>query len=228
MGTLSKIGILALFLTACRAPTDRLVLSPTDAARPLAAAPVVDFNCDPSGSPFGGGNGTADSPNLVCSPDQLVSMRGFPNDAFLLAADLDFAGLPDYVTPGSFHGTFDGGNHTISNLRIRANVFYVPGNISYPDYPGYLGLWYGLGNSAVVKNLKMAAVDIAGYDSIGAIAPSIAGLARVENVHILSGSITASGTNVGAIAAINDGTVHECDSAIANIGLVFGGAGSVD
>ncbi|MDE5979707.1 MAG: hypothetical protein K2G84_06720, partial [Muribaculaceae bacterium] len=75
------------------------------------------------------GEGTAESPFLISSPDDLMKLSDatnaqgldFTGEHFLLTSDLDMAGV-DFIPMAfnsaelAFNGVFDGGNHVIKNL----------------------------------------------------------------------------------------------------------------
>ncbi|WP_418445874.1 hypothetical protein, partial [Cloacibacillus evryensis] len=86
-------------------------------------------------SGFSGGSGTAENPWRIGTAAQLNNVRNHLKAHFILAADIDmskyeswepigkFAGTaedPDMPDPSvAFTGTFNGGGHTISNLKIN-------------------------------------------------------------------------------------------------------------
>ena len=103
--------------------------------------------CNASGDPFGGGDGSSGSPFQICSIDQLNRIRNnsgasgenYLDDHFVLTTDLDFLDTDgsgaDYVYSANndenakgwspigdgtsrFGGSFDGDNHVIRNLFV--------------------------------------------------------------------------------------------------------------
>ena len=97
----------------------------------------------------------------------------------------------------SYAGTFDGGGHTISNLKIESSDSYS------------LGLFGYIATDGVVKNLALSDVEISGVFYIGGIVGYNRG--TIENCHLLSGSV--SGTYaVGGIVGYNDGTISTCNN----------------
>lgn len=93
-----------------------------------------------------------------------------------------------------YAGTFDGGGHTISNLKIN-----LPNTHD-------LGLFGGVAETAVVKDLTLSDVEISGNNYIGGIAGNNYG--TIENCNV-SGSV--SGTyDVGGIVGANYGTIKAC------------------
>lgn len=87
-----------------------------------------------------------------------------------------------------FSGTFDGGNHTISNMTVEGK--------------GYVGLFATA--VGTIKNVKMRNVSVKGTTFVGAVIGYIYG--TIENCHVDGGNVTAvldeednNGNNVGGI-----------------------------
>jgi len=95
-----------------------------------------------------------------------------------------------------FSGTYDGGGHTIDGITIHQNA----------DYQGMFGYITG---GAVVKNLKLANVNITGAGNCG----SVAGYNNGGNVQNCSsaGTINCSTWDNGGVVGYNNGgTVQNC------------------
>lgn len=116
-----------------------------------------------------------------------------------------------------FKGTFDGQGHTITDL-----------NISSGSYAGLIGVL----DAGTVKNVKFASVNISttGTD-VGAAVGRIINNGKVENVQVLSGSVSGAkrvGGVVGCIKAY--GSVADCSNAATvsattyNVGGIVGAA----
>ena len=105
----------------------------------------------------------------------------------------------------SYAGTFDGGGHTISNLKIDSSD------------SNYLGLFAYIATGGVVENLTLSDVAISGYECIGGIAGYNIG--TIENCSV-SGSVSGS-YMVGGIVGYNSGTISTCN----NKGKVSGTGG---
>ena len=114
-------------------------------------------------------------------------------------------GYYDYGTNIEYYyaGTFDGGGHTISNLKIN-----LPNTND-------LGLFGGVAETGVVKDLTLSDVEISGNNYIGGIAGNNYG--TIENCSV-SGSVSGSSYYVGGIVGYNGGTITACY----NIGEVSG------
>ena len=129
---------------------------------------------------------------------------------FVLNSDIDLAGL-EWTPIGLnnvYHGTFDGGNHTISNLKV-----------TQPEAAGLFATARGL-----IKNVTVKNVEIAGNFKLGAIIGD--GLcSHIENCHVDGGTITATvrqntnglnddannvGGIVGYLSAESKASVKDC------------------
>ena len=147
-----------------------------------------------------------------------------------LSANLDLGGhywipIGDAQTDHDFIGTFDGGNHTISNLDVwvkqqkdderdpGADVTYN-GNVA--------GLFGKIGAGGTVKDVVISSGPYIGIKNPTADC-SIGGIAGINNGNIIGCSNAAkvtgnfSNANVGGIAGENHGTIQNCY----NLGSVY-------
>ncbi|MCD8120587.1 MAG: hypothetical protein LUE29_14120 [Lachnospiraceae bacterium] len=112
----------------------------------------------------------------------------------------------------SFRGTFDGQNHSISNLTIN----------NTNDCQGMFGYIY----RGTVKNLIIDDVNITAKAYVAAVAGTIYG-GSITNVYVIGGSITGSGNDAGGIAGMvrTYCTVSGCynAAAVATSGSIAGG-----
>lgn len=94
--------------------------------------------------------------------------------------------------PNSFSGKIDGKGHTISNLTINTTV---PG-------AGFIGQI----NGGSIKNLNFANVNIKSTSSNVAVCAGVvaSSAVRIDNCHVLSGTVQSSGGYVAAIAGSDD------------------------
>ncbi len=146
---------------------------------------LYEGNCNLNGVPFGAGDGSVGNPYLVCNNAQLlkVSEPDYLAGNFLLVKDLNLTGAPLFAI-GGFTGTFDGNNHTLSNL-------------------GGTGLFQS--SAGTIKNLTVlnASVNTSFFGAILVGWNQAGGI--VSNCHVTGAMIT--GSQSGGIAGRNDGTI---------------------
>lgn len=156
------------------------------------------------------GDGTAESPFVITTQDDLMFINDFPADNFVLGCDIKLTGTwePLCTYAEDFTGVLDGRGYTISDLSLKKL--------------GCSGLFKK--NCGTIKNLNVSTpedglsmTDVT-YYSIGLIAGENTG--TIENCHV-SGIMTikpyyssghAYNPDVGAIAATNSGTIKMCSS----------------
>ena len=110
--------------------------------------------------------------------------------SYRLTTDLDLSSLENFAGIGgtgsvNFKGTFDGGGHKISGLKISGSEDNV-------------GLFREIGSSGLVKNLTVAGANVSGGENVGIIAGRNYG--TLENCR-LEGTGELVGYNAGAIKA---------------------------
>jgi hypothetical protein len=86
-----------------------------------------------------------------------------------------------------FKGTFDGKNHTISNLKISQNNTYVGGNYATGIF-GFIDA-----ADANIKNLKVVNADVTGTHWTGVIAGYLTG--KIENCHVTGAKVVCNHVN---------------------------------
>lgn len=161
--------------------------------------------CNPTGTPFGGGDGSQNDPYLLCTPDHLNEIGAddtYWDDHFLVSGDIDLADLEEpYSVIGHgddfhedrFRGTFDGDGHTIANLTI--------------DRPEqrYIGLFGIVDEGARVENTVLVDVDLEGDHNVGGLVARNKG--SVINSRV-SGEVTGASW-VGGLVGRNSNSVVE-------------------
>ena len=98
-------------------------------------------------------------------------------------------GVPEFLTFGAFNATFDGNDHVIANLFVRGEDF--------------AGLFGALGQSDVIRNLRLTGVDVVGVDFVG-------GLVGYNYGAVIASETTGQVTGddgVGGLVGENDGTI---------------------
>ena len=136
------------------------------------------------------------------------AVKSTPSTSCTLAADIDMTGL-EWVQVGGpysdtrFSGTFDGGGHTISNLKA-----------AYP-------LIYSAENNATIKDVTLVSPEINanGNFYIGGILRYSGVNVTLLNCHVVGGSITGGSNAAGGIVGYNSGStkIYACSST-ANVG----------
>lgn len=124
---------------------------------------LLHFNFSIDAQDFSGGNGTKNNPYQIKRPEQLDKVRNYLNSHFKLMNDLDMSGFSNFTPLSSgntyFRGSFDGNNHTISNLTIDFPL----------DYIGLFGYYYPSTTNDSIKNLRIENVNINGSTQTGAL-----------------------------------------------------------
>lgn len=150
-------------------------------------------------APFGSGDGSSGTPYLVCTPtqfNQIADNTGYMAKYFLLDADLDMTGVSVSMigsTTHPFTGTFDGGNHTISNLTITTTA----DNTALFSYTG---------GSSVIKNLNFstATISAGAHDNVGVVvgyANTTAG--TIQNISVTGATVSGRDYVGGIIGTHN-------------------------
>lgn len=187
----------------------------------LQGGALVAVASGSSGVGFAGGSGTAADPYQIADASQLEGVRNDLTAHYTLIADIDLSGYeswtpigdfagteedPDMPDPSvAFTGTFDGDNHTISNLTI-ADSETVRG----------LGLFGCTAGAAVIQNLVVENASVA---SQGQGVSAVIGMAlqmndgAVKNItlrgdNVISGTGMVGGIVGGGYCGIEDCTAE--------------------
>ena len=124
---------------------------------------------------FAGGSGTEDDPYLILNKVHLNNVRKYPTACFKLLVNIEYSGNETWQPIENFSGIFDGGNKSITNLKITEKV--VKGENSYT---GVFAI-----NSGSIKNLNVFDADISNQTE------------NNHNRYVYAGGIT--GKNTGTI-----------------------------
>ena len=155
---------------------------------------------------YSGGEGTADSPFILKTADDLKSYSLTPGDWATgcyteLGADIDASVLTSTIGTKSapFRGNFNGAGHSIKNLNLTGS------NIG--DATGLFGVVDG----GEISNLGVIAGEVRGTTYVGL----LAGLLQSGTVSrcFSTGSVTGSSISVGGLVGENvAGTISNCYS----------------
>lgn len=158
----------------------------------------------------------------LATPDALAGLSALVNEGetfngktVTLGADLDLNGLawtPIGTGDAYFAGTFDGAGHSINGLKIEGM-----------NDAAFFGT---LDDTVTVKNVKFTNVNVKAKNA-GVVAVYVAG-SSIENVHVLSGNVTADsyGAAFAAQQAYYGATFKDCTN-YANVtsGYIAAGIG---
>ncbi|MBQ3435176.1 MAG: hypothetical protein IJG24_09050 [Selenomonadaceae bacterium] len=162
---------------------------------------------------------TTDNSYTISTNEQLEEFRDYVNSGhdckglkFKLTEDLNLDSIANWTPIGNnvndFKGTFDGDEHTISNLKITGNEIYQ-------------GLFGFNGKGGTIKNVSLVNADISGNWAVGGIAGNNWG--TIDNCAV-EGTISGN-RDVGGIAGINSyGTVKDSSAFMTVNGSRFVGA----
>ena len=112
-----------------------------------------------------------------------------------------------------FTGTFDGGNHTISNLYINR----VGGRYDKITTGNYTGLFRGTGVGGTINRIRLVSVKVTGSSPVGGLVGSNDGTITASYT---TGRVTSNGSSIGGLVGNNDGTI----TASYTTGSVTGGS----
>jgi len=162
---------------------------------------------------FSGGSGTSSDPYLISTVEDLNNVRNYLDSNFVQTEDLDLSGFSSWSPIGydisygnyAFTGTYDGNNHTISNLTFNN------------DSRSGIGLFARL-DGAFISNLNFVSVNVTGYSWVG----SVAGWCKLSTIENCSSSGVFTGDlEVGGI------TGQSADSDIVNCHSVSNVTGNI-
>jgi len=174
---------------------------------PVAEACVEAIACDPEASPFGGGEGTEESPFAVCSVPQLQAVRTELDAHFILASSLDLSELEDFEPIGDaltpFVGVFDGGGRALEGLVVSAPEF---GDV------GLFGVVGDSGQPAILRDLVLRDFELEGLNQVGVLAAHLQDdETLVELVNVEGGSVQADFL-VGGVVGNSEGIITGCSA----------------
>ena len=155
------------------------------------------------------GSGTEKEPYVIANAGQLAAFaeavdggKTYEGEYVVLGDDIDLSGVSSWNPIGDesgivniFNGTFDGKGHTISKLKIDANV--TEGESNY-------GLFSTLGNKAVVKSLNItdAAIAVENTGTYGTSTEKVrAGIIAGETVKAATSAHNSIGTRIDSCSA---------------------------
>ena len=168
------------------------------------------------GAEFAGGNGTAQSPYQISTPQQLDNVRNHLDANFILLNDIDLGSWGNWVPIGAysyFSGTLNGDEHVIKNMSVNVSS-------SSSVYAGLFSRLSGTVKNTGIVNANVIATSTGSSAHAGGIAGN-SGSASVINNCYITGEVKAVSDPVtappgGAIGAWAGGIVGENGSTISN------------
>ena len=171
---------------------------------------------DPGYTDDGQGNYTVNNEKGLKNLAELVN-NGETNINITLNTDLNLTNMewtPIGTESQPYTGTFDGGDHTIMELKITGSNDYV-------------GLFGRIGSGDAVKNVILTDVSVIGGNIVGGVTGQNDG--TIENCSV-DGMVTGKGlTDTGGIAGTNYSTISGCSAegtvtGSVNVGGIAGGS----
>jgi len=159
----------------------------------------------PLSAQFAGGDGTAQEPWQIATPEHLDNVRFYPEDHFIQIADIDLLNWGNWESIGtfaSFAGSFDGNSFLINNLTV--NTDYNCGLFAHTT-------------GATLKNITLEDVYITGIMYVGGLVSTTCN-SYIENCSV-EGYI-AGGILVGGLVGMNSekSIIFNCHSNIEVLG----------
>ncbi|SFR65038.1 M26 family metallopeptidase [Anaeromicropila populeti] len=146
------------------------------------------------------GGGTLEDPYILKTTKELVNIRYELDGYYKLGSSINFQG-EQWTTIGtstkSFTGYFDANGYTIENFVISNQT---------ADYVGF----FGVVNSAEIKNLVLKNVHIIGANKVGGIVGAVMGSSTVIEGCDVIDSVIEGDSYVGGIAGYSEGIIKNC------------------
>ncbi len=136
------------------------------------------------------------------------------NKDFALNTSIDASSLKNFTPIGNsgtnFTGIFNGQNYTISNLSI--------------DQPSTddVGL-FGATNGATLENMYLQNINVIGQNYVGGLTGAMVN-GSIDNVGILSGNISGSGSKIGGLLGGNTAGTGAITNSFSNTNVIGGGS----
>ncbi len=157
-----------------------------------------------------------ENPTQIRSVADLALLAEDPDGSYILRADLDFQG--EVWTPVPFFGFFEGGGHTIFNVRIEES-----------GLGSAMGFWSIVDSSGVVQNLHLRDIQV---DAGGTQAENIGTIAGICRGAIRNCSATGvisddrNGSNIYAGALVGSAEENAVVDGVDSISISFENTGS--
>ena len=192
---------------------------------------------------FAGGSGTAEDPWQIATAEQLDRVRDDLKAHYILTEDIDLSGYENWIPIGAFQslsdapedaevphpdyaftGTFDGADHTISNLKVSCEA---------PMGAGLFGCASGTESGAAsIGHFTLKDVNVSGFYLVGGAVGLQFMSCSVTDIHLVGENHLTGMQGIGGIVGTGFDLISDC-SATADItvsgddgacaGLIAGG-----
>jgi hypothetical protein len=156
------------------------------------------------------GSGSEADPYIITDSNELGTVWYRPSACYVMANDIDLAGISwsGSVVP-FFSGVFDGNGYIVRNADVN-----MPGS-------DYVGLFGYVGAGGQIRNLGLEDVSIGGSRCVGGLVGISSG--TISNCYS-TGSVSGTDDSVGGLVGGNGGTISNCYStgSVAGNGRVGG------
>ncbi len=205
-------GTMSVTYSELTAETSHIIKATAyDTSNNSSGLETVAFVTPPSGSSY-----SSTQIHLIRNSSDLSGVSGNTSiygDYFMVLNDINMSDVPNHTPIGTyssspFTGYFNGGGHTISNLKISST--------------SRIGL-FGYVSGAVIRDINFLDCNISGTFVIGCVAGDIRNSSVAGCNVTLTGTsaITGSSTDVGGIAGYTYGTdIEHCSVVISGTGSI--------
>ena len=218
-GAVVMAALIALWLAGCGgSPGTKKLQSGSEGG----GDPFYVNGCDMNARPFGGGNGSPQTPYLLCAPEHLYQLNAqdIDDQVFNLAADITVPDDFNLPSVPEFTGTLDGKGYAVSGLKLPlidvnaggiSNLRLTEGNV----LTGYRG---GLLAAYNKPTGRITACHASGVLQIGYTGGGLVGV-NDGIVETSSAEVVLTGENrLGGLVGVNRGTIRRSSSRGAIVG----------
>ena len=168
------------------------------------------------------GTGTQDDPYVITSYEDLKAINYHLDAYYILNNDIEMQAdwIPIGTKDNPFTGSFNGNNHTISNLYISDDY----------NYAGLFGYVEGnTNNTTTIKNLYIDSPFIQSSGDVGALAGVVNGpqsdsTITIDSIYILNGNIYSTNNSSGSLIGRINGFDAPFGKHTYNINNIFSSA----
>lgn len=165
---LLSIALLSSILSGCKNKTEEYIESTAEPSEETTVAEPSVWDGSIA-TAFAGGNGSAENPYEIASAEQLAflaqeinSGKDYKGKSFSLVCDIDLNNVewtPIGTYKNKFNGCFNGGGHTIINLKIPELVCFTRTVADTTSESGVAGL-FGVCENVYICDIRLENISI--------------------------------------------------------------------